>query len=280
MTAIVLRIASLFLCAFMAMQSFAAQVPQPSPVDPRIRTVMYNPREVVTITGHIGYQMVIQFSPLERIENISLGDSQAWQVTPNRKANLLFLKPIDRIPGTNMTIITNMRHYNFELIVSNATTIDKKNQVYDIQFVYFNDEFSTNQSLSPLEEPEANDVPAPENWNFSYSYTGSKANIPVRVFDDGKYTYFRWNDDVETPAIFTADEDGNESLVNYITKGNYFVVQKIARNFVLRNSKNVTYIHNDGIKEKVSDITSPQPRKDSEKKPGLWKSLFHKNKTS
>ncbi len=37
---------------------------------------------------------MIEFGHGERIENVAVGDSSAWQVTPNKRANLLFLKPL------------------------------------------------------------------------------------------------------------------------------------------------------------------------------------------
>ncbi|KPF68011.1 hypothetical protein IP88_12000, partial [alpha proteobacterium AAP81b] len=190
----------------------AATVPAPGPVDPRIRTIVYNPREVVTITGQLGYQMVVSFGAGERIENISVGDSLGWQVTPNKKADLLFLKPIDRLPSTNMTVVTNLRRYNFELITVPGST--RRSQTYDIRFVYPNEEIAAAQA--PAAEPVISDALPPEGWNFAYSYTGAKTNVPARVFDDGRFTYFQWPAGIDTPAIFAIDADGKEALVNHV----------------------------------------------------------------
>lgn len=231
---------ALFLLAA-ATAGHGAQTPLPSPVDPRIRTVVYNPREVVTITGQIGYQMVIEFGTGERIENVSIGDSQAWQVTPNRKADLLFLKPVDQIASTNMTVVTNVRRYNFELQAVAEST--RRAQTFDLRFIYPNQELAVNQPV-PATEPDSGAL-APESWNFAYSYSGSKTFIPARVFDDGRFTYFQWPAGVDTPAVFAIGSDGKESLVNYIMKGRYLVVQQLAQQFVLRSGEQATRVYNE-----------------------------------
>ena len=83
--------------------------------------MLYDPSEVVELHGVLGYQLSLEFDPAERIENVAIGDSLGWQVTPNRKANLLFIKPMSLRPDTNMTVITNLRRYNFQLSVVNPS---------------------------------------------------------------------------------------------------------------------------------------------------------------
>ena len=243
----------------------AAQTPMPSPVDPRIRTVVYNPREVVTITGQVGYQMVISFGTAERIENISIGDSLAWQVTPNKKADLLFLKPIDRQLNTNMTVATNLRRYNFELIA--AAPSNRRAQTYDVRFIYPNEELTVANAAVP--EPPVSDAVPPDDWNFAYSYSGAKTNVPARVFDDGRFTYFQWPDGVDTPAVFVIGSDGKESLVNHISKGRYFVVQQVAAQFVLRNGTQVTKVFNDALRTPEPGAAAPRQR-EKKRKRGLF----------
>lgn len=246
----------ILLTLYFAMSANAAQVPQPSPVDPRIRTIVYNPREVITLTGQLGYQMVIAFGDSERIENISIGDGQAWQVTPNRKADLLFLKPIDQLPSTNMTVVTNLRRYNFELIATSPT--NRRAQTYDIRFVFPHDEIA---AVAAAAKPEpVSDATPPESWNFAYSYAGAKTNVPARVFDDGKSTFFQWLVGNEAPAVFVVGQDGNESLVNTAMRGRYFVVDEVAGQFVLRNGAQVTQVFNDALARAQPGAASPRER--------------------
>ncbi len=241
-----------------ASPALAAVSPMPSPVDPRIRTIIYNPREVVTIVGQIGYQMVMSFGPGERIENISLGDALSWQATPNKKADLLFLKPIDRLPGsTNMAIVTNLRRYSFELIVGTAAR--RRDQAYDIRFLYPNEEADAAARIAASEQPVSAAI-SPESWNFAYSFTGAKNNVPQRVFDDGRFTYFQWPESVDTPAVFVIGSDGREALVNHLTKGRYFVVEQVAAQFVLRSGTQITQIFNDALRPAEPGAAAPRER--------------------
>ena len=68
-----------------------------------VQTVFYNPDAVVSLTGAVGWQMMIEFGEDERIENVAIGDAAAWQVTPNKRARMLFVKPLSRKASTNMT---------------------------------------------------------------------------------------------------------------------------------------------------------------------------------
>ena len=247
------------LALLLAFPANAAQFPAPGPVDPRIRTVVYNPREVVTLTGQLGYQMVIAFGSDERIENISIGDSLSWQVTPNKKADLLFLKPIDASPSTNMTVVTNLRRYNFELIAVAANR--RRAQTYDLRFSYPNDEPVTARAVDAA---TANDGLPPERWNFAYSFDGATTNVPVRMFDDGRFTYLQWPEGVDTPAIFTVGPDRAEALVNHIIKGRYLVVEQVAAQFILRNGTQITRVYNDALRP--PGARSPRERSDATKR--------------
>ncbi len=51
--------------------------------DPRLVERLYDPTQVVRIEGKVNVQSTIQFGEGEAIENVAIGDSQSWQVTPN-----------------------------------------------------------------------------------------------------------------------------------------------------------------------------------------------------
>ena len=108
-----------------------AVVPHPGSGDPRLHVVAYDPSEVVELHGVLGYQLSVEFDPEERIENVAIGDSLGWQVTPNRKANLLFLKPMANRPDTNMTVVTDRHTYLFDLVASNSAK-----PLYVLKFTY------------------------------------------------------------------------------------------------------------------------------------------------
>jgi type IV secretion system protein VirB9 len=232
----------------------AAVAPHRGPGDPRIGEVIYAPDQVVELKGVLGYQMSVEFDPAERIENVAIGDGLGWQVTPNRRANLLFLKPMGRRPPTNMTVITNLRRYAFHLSVRPAPSNGRdQGVVYSLRFVY-------PAPVVPVVSAVAPEPPAPpKDVNHAYSYEGSAQNLPARVFDDGQSTYFQFREVDDYPAIFVVEPDGGEAVVNSFTRDSYVVVDRIARGFVLRRGTEVTRLRNDAFRESGPGPLSPKP---------------------
>jgi type IV secretion system protein VirB9 len=235
--------------------SEAALVPRPGTGDPRINIVEYDPMEVIELSAVLGYQILIEFGASESIENVAIGDSLGWQVTPNRKANLLFVKPMENVPPTNMTVVTNSRQYAFDLRVQERAPDDQP-IIYVLRFQYPDEEIP-NEVVEVIEEP----MP-PQVVNSYYSYEGSTTTLPERIFDDGEATYFQFRDGDEYPAIFVIEDgDGDgEAIVNsHVREGNV-VVDRIAKGFVLRRGSEVTRIFNEGYPDMTPGPQSPLPR--------------------
>jgi type IV secretion system protein VirB9 len=217
-----------------------AVTPAPGPGDPRIRVVAYDPNEVVELRAAIGYQMTLEFGPGERIENVSIGDGLGWQVTPNHKANLLFLKPLDVNSATDMTVITNLRRYVFDLSARRPAKHGDRSLIYRLRFEY-------PEPFVAVAEPRPAPPPAPpRDVNHAYHFEGSAVNLPQRVFDDGRATYFAFPPTADYPAIFAVDPDKREAVVNTAIHEGYVVVDRLAGAFVLRRGAEVTRIVNDG----------------------------------
>jgi len=224
----------------------------PGAVDPRIRTVRYNPDEVVALKGYFGYQMMIEFGADERIENVSIGDGVAWQVTPNKKANLLFLKPVETAQPTNMTVVTDRRRYAFELRTTSKSGDHAADIAYIVRFLYPPEPAPPPAAVAAAPKP-------PERRNTRYTYTGSRASLPSLVFDDGRFTYFQWPENVSVPALFVVGPSGGERLVNYSVRQGYQVVEEVAPKFILRDGKAVTTVINEGWREPSPGDLAPRP---------------------
>jgi type IV secretion system protein VirB9 len=184
----------------------------------------------------LGYQFMLEFASSERIETVSIGDSLAWQVTPNRRSDVLFIKPIAHSGDTNLTVLTDQRRYAFELRVEPPQP--GVPVLYIARMVY-----PEPARAQPVEAPVVSEAP-PVVSNSSYSVTGSTAVRPIRIFDDGQVTYFEWAKDGGVPAIFAVAADGSESLVNYVVRGPYIVVDQIGWRFKLRDGKEVATVEN------------------------------------
>ncbi len=105
----------------------------PIATDSRIKTYVYNQNDVYLVLINTGFQSSIEFEKGERIKTLSLGDSYSWNMTPI--GNRLFIKPMENNVRTNMTIITNLRTYQFD-IASKSEEQNNSDMAYVIRFFY------------------------------------------------------------------------------------------------------------------------------------------------
>jgi len=128
------RIALILLCLFQPKVTLAYDEDLPITMDSRIKTYIYNSNEVYLLVLHYGFQSYVEFAKNETIETITLGDSYAWKITP--LDNRLFIKPLEKNIRTNMTIITNVRTYQFDIVAKDLEEGEEKDLVYVIRFQY------------------------------------------------------------------------------------------------------------------------------------------------
>ena len=190
----------------------------------RIASLYYSATQVMPIAGSLGTQTMLEFGDDEHIENIALGDSALWQITPNKRANLIFLKPLSAHAHTNMTVITDRRRYLFSLSTHGRT-------YYAIKFIY----------------PEAFKLPSepvitapngpPPVIDSAWDRRGDAQLLPERVYDDGRFTTLQWRDGIDLPAIFSMAADGTEGPVNFTMRDGAVVIDGVAPRYVLRIGK-------------------------------------------
>lgn len=221
--------------SFTALALLAA-TPAFGATDSRIRSVAYDPEQIVRIVGKSGIQSTIEFAADEKIENVAVGDSSKWQITPNRRASLLFVKPVAAHSRTNMTVVTDKRTYMFDLVAGEASA----SAVYALKFSYPNEK-KTEPPKPAQQVVAANTRPTgaaiAEKLHFDWKSNGNKALLPARVFDDGSSVYLAWDKETPLPAILTQNEDKQEGPVNYQLRGEYIVIAPVPANLVLRYGK-------------------------------------------
>jgi type IV secretion system protein VirB9 len=198
----------------------------PAPVSaatpsPHIKTVLWSPDSVVEIRGAPGWQVMIEFGEDERMENISIGDSRGWQVTPNKRARHLFLKPLSVRASTNLTVVTDKRRYAFALSAGPrlATT------PWIVRFDY------PRPVIEAREEPPP---PPPPVYNLGYAVRGDEGLRPARIWDDGRQTFFAFEAGQPIPAIFADGPGKTETLVNSVVQGRVVIVQQLHPRFTAR----------------------------------------------
>jgi type IV secretion system protein VirB9 len=203
-----------FLLALTALSpaaSLAQLRPTPGPGDPRIQTVAYDANQVVQLQVAAGFQLAVEFAPDERIENVAVGESGAWLVTPNKRGDHLFIKATQPGVTTNLTVVTDARSYAFELLPLYGPLPD---MAYTVRFTY-----PTPAVASVAAAP----VPEPGRYKIS----GAKALRPSQIDDDGVHTYIVWPADRPLPAIFAIDDKGHEMLVDGAMRDGQYVVDSV-----------------------------------------------------
>ncbi|WP_048886402.1 TrbG/VirB9 family P-type conjugative transfer protein [Aurantiacibacter atlanticus] len=224
--------------------------------DPRLVERLYDPTQIVRIVGKTNVQTTIRFGDDEQIENVAVGDSQAWQVTPNRRANLLFVKPLAPRASTNMTVVTNRHTYLFDLVANPAT----REPLYILTFTYpveieTEDEETQLAEASPQVQPNAIEMAAatddfavldPEQLNYNWSSTGTASLLPAEVYDNGEATFLSWPAGRAMPAILLKNHEGNEGPVNFAVRGDIIVLDLVPGEIILRSGGDVAILTNQG----------------------------------
>jgi type IV secretion system protein VirB9 len=203
----------------------AAITPQPGPGDPRIQRVEYDPQQVVVLGIALNYALTVEFSPDERIENVSVGNGAVWQVTANKSANRLFIKPTQSPVATGMTVVTDTRVYVFELTGASAAS---PTTPFVVRFSY------PAAPQSPGTQEQAAGVVA-------YKFSGARELRPTTMNDDGQSTTIIWPAAAVIPAVFTVTADGTEVLANGAMREGRFVIDQIATRFIFRANGKTAY---------------------------------------
>lgn len=239
------RIFSIFLILIiLTFEAVALRESKPTAIDKRIRVMVYNPDDVFKFTGYYGYQANIEFAEDETVDNISMGDTIAWQVVPSGRR--IFLKPMEPNATTNMTVITNKRLYYFELHADDVDSINDAKMVFTVRFLYPDE--SQGEVIKHYNISNEPDLSEPDNYNFNYTISGSEIYAPIRIFDDQEFTYFQFkNKNASIPAFFLVDQAGHEELVNYRVAGKYIVVERVTGRFTLRHGKEVVCVFNENL---------------------------------
>lgn len=199
----------------------AAEVrPTPGTGDPRIQTVLYDPEQVIQLEVAVGYQLTLEFGPDERIENVAVGDSGAWQVTPNKRGDHLFVKSAGNAAPTNMTVVTDSRTYTFSLTPAYGGSAALP--------------FTVRFRFAPAAVATVVVGSVPPVAIGRYKLSGSRAVRPSAMDDDGVHTYLEWLPGQTMPAVFAVDAHGQETLVNGMVRDGRYVIDSVSDRLVFR----------------------------------------------
>ncbi len=177
----------------------------------------------------------IALQPGEELISVSAGDTVRWVVgdtTSGEGAGAqvhILVKPIAADLTTNLVITTNRRAYHLELHSSDAT------YMASISWAYPHDELI---ALQRRNERAAADLTRTidagldlQNLRFRYAISGDDPPWrPLRAFDDGRKVYIQFPSGLfqgEAPPLFVVGPEGDNELVNYRVKGNFYIVDRL-----------------------------------------------------
>lgn len=223
-------------CLALAATVARADGPEPQfPVDSRMKLLMYDETDIYTIPTKYGYQTNIVFGPREEIQTISVGDRSLWQIIPAK--HILFLRPQQENVSTNMTVMTNLHTYQFDL----KSVGEEKNTsiIYVAKFVYPDD---MPKAPEPASMPASADAAHP---NYSYTYGGPDALAPSQVYDNGRSTFIRYHILPSPLPVVTAIDNGSERPAPYFAQGDTLVVDTVAEKLSLKADAGTVTVYNE-----------------------------------
>jgi type IV secretion system protein VirB9 len=215
-----------------------------------VKYVDYVEGEVVKLVGHYGYSTYVKLNQDEKLITAVMGDKDAWKVAAFDYH--IFMKPTKQRAQTNLTVLTNKRVYNFELTPKTSPNYQHSDKMY-FQVVFRYPEEEKRKKDKELERSkiaerlDMYDAPGEENRN--YWAKGSGEVTPNEIYDDGRFTFVKFGNNRDMPAIYTVDPKTQaESLVNTNINPDHpdtIIIHRVAPQFVFRRGTSVACIFNE-----------------------------------
>jgi P-type conjugative transfer protein TrbG len=220
------------------------------PGDNHLVVFRYDPNNTFTIYSIPGAPTDIQLGSDEKITGFALGDTVQWLI--EELPGHLFVKPLKPDLFTAGTLVTDRRVYQlaFRSLAPHGRWYQKVSWNYPESGFIRNAgaQGSTASSATTSEIPPVDQLD-PAHLNFAYDVLGEADFRPEAVFDDGRFTWLRVRSPQALPALFMVDGEGVR-LVNYVIKGEYFVVQRLMPEVLLKLGKTeVRVVHRRAAKK-------------------------------
>lgn len=169
----------------------------------------------------------------ESLVAVSAGDTVRWIVgntTSGSGDDLrvhILVKPFAPDIETNMVITTDRRAYHLALESTETTAMAALSWTYP-----------QDQLIALKVQNEKADAATPiasglslEDLRFRYAITGDAPPWrPIRAFDDGSKVYIEFPgriDQGEAPPLFVVGPSGDNELVNYRVRRNYYIIDRL-----------------------------------------------------
>lgn len=216
--ALLLAVVFLGLWFGIAAPAIAEVSPASMGADARVRSVFYNPVDVVRLDTHLRVNTAIELGAGERIDSVLLGDSEAFEVEVLSNRTTVSVKPVIAGADTNMTIYTGRR------VISLAITEGRsRSPTYRLVLRY--PEISLARPARATTTQGSRDI--------GYAWSGDAPLKPRHIWNDGEATYFAFAPGLR-PSIFGVDARGREVTLNSGTRGSIVRVPGLRSAYSIR----------------------------------------------
>jgi type IV secretion system protein VirB9 len=175
----------------------------------------------------------ITLQPGETLSSVSAGDTVRWVVgdtssgTGAAKQAHVLVKPFAAGLKTNLVIMTDRRSYHLVLESTDKTSMAAISWTYpQDQLIALHQQNERAETIAPIAENVAL-----EDLHFRYAISGDTPPWrPTRAFDDGTHVYIEFPsriDQGEAPPLFVVGPMGDNQLVNYRVRRNYYIVDRL-----------------------------------------------------
>ena len=236
---------ALCLSAAAVAPALADQVTTASKYDERIRYVTYNGADVVRVDTAAGIATHIKLEEGEEYVTHAFGDAEAWSFAVEK--NHVFIKPRADRADTNLILVTDKRTYNFLLVYHPKADAPA---VFQLSFHYPDTAIKQAAVVKDAKALETGFAIPAGAARTNYTMAGDFTIAPLNVWDDGKFTYFKFPGNRDFPAIYMVDPDGRESIVNRNSTGkssDVVVVQKVNEKWSLRLGQQALAVFNEDM---------------------------------
>lgn len=233
----------------------------------RVQKVEYNDNLVISVVGYVDNPFSIELSPGEEIKDVAgggivsgkdlaKGTPGGWEL--NRSGSRMFVRPLADAKKTTVLVSTRTRVYLFDFIPASPSSKDYARRVSRVVMTYPAPVAppSIASSVSPVgrstEPPTPEDTPVVatlRNDNYSMEIVSQTIDIkPYEVYDDGRFTYFKFPGNLPIPTIYRSVPNTQEEwLVNTHRDGDYIVMHGVSRLWNLRLEGSVIGVFNDAF---------------------------------
>jgi type IV secretion system protein VirB9 len=211
----------------------------PAPFARRVERIVYADEQVIQIGAIEDHPFLIEFGADELLEDVAGGTIAGWDV--HKKGARLFVLARKDAKSTTLLATTNKHSYVFDLTPKPATAGNLAQRRSKIIFSY------PAPPEPPPPPPALPEPPAYRNAQYSMQLVATDADIrPSEVYDDGRFTWFRFAPNVEVPAIYRSTPGSrDEMLVNRHVDGDYVVMHATAALWNLRLAGSMIGVFND-----------------------------------